>query len=231
MVGVRSGKGGDHVLDLIVLEHQAELAFAGAAIVANGGDVFRAFPREGLNQIIWEARAAESAEHDSRAIGNIGHDLVETGVEFLLHRAVIAPARMFGRNFDSTPLARSQQPVSVPLKSCATKARKSASSSTSISRRELRRTMTWAWTLSASARCLAKLPLPKCDGNRVGGVRKMAFVPVPSRDGTITRAGGAQSIASNPSISSDCANGTSSGSRSTALMPRSAHCCEAASTE
>src|SRR4029077_10972084 len=82
----------------------------------------------------------------------------------------------------------------------------------------------------ASPQCFAKLPLPKCDGNRVGGVRRMALVPAPSLDGTITRAGAAQSIASKSSISADCASGTSSGSRSTAVMPRSAHCREAAYT-
>jgi len=45
--------------DLIVLEHQPELAFACSTIVADSGDVFRAFPRQRLNQVIREARASK----------------------------------------------------------------------------------------------------------------------------------------------------------------------------
>jgi len=86
------GKRRDDVLDLIVLEHQAEFTLARAAIVADGRDVFRPFAGERLNQIIRETRAAESTEHDARAIGNVGNHLVYTGVNLLLHRALIAPA-------------------------------------------------------------------------------------------------------------------------------------------
>src|ERR1700687_588930 len=103
------------MLDLIVLEHQPKLAFARPAIVADGGDVLRPFPRQSLNQVIRKARASESSEHDLCAIGNIRHSLIETRIKFPLHRALIAPARMFGRNLASTRLARSQRPVSVPL--------------------------------------------------------------------------------------------------------------------
>src|SRR6202165_5828529 len=211
MVGVRSGKGGNHVLDQIVLEHQPELAFARPAVVADSGDVLRSFPRQRLNQVIWKARAPESSEHDLRAVGNIRHGLVETRIKFPLHRALIAPARMFGRNLAATPLARSQRPVSVSPKSCFSRARKSASSSTSISSRALRRTITRACALSASARCFAKLPFPKCEGNNVGGVRIMAFVPVLSREGTITKAGAWHSIVKSSSMSFDCMSGRSSG--------------------
>ena len=38
----------------------------------------------------------------------------------------------------------------------------------------------------ASAMCFEKLLGPKCEGKRVGGVRRSAFVPVPLRDGAIT---------------------------------------------
>src|SRR5713226_1173628 len=231
MIRMRPGKRRNDVLDLIVLEHQPKLAFARSAIVADGGDVLRAFSRQRLNQVIRKARAAESSEHDSNAIGNIRHDVVETRVEFFLHRALIAPARTFGRNFASTPLARSQRPVSVPLKSCASRAHKSPSSSTSISSRALRRTNTVASAFSASARCLAKLPLPKCEGKRVGGIRSMAFVPVPSREGTITKAGARHSSVRSSSISPDWMRGRSSGKRSNPLTPLCSQILEAASTE
>src|SRR6266852_6194939 len=231
IVGVRSGKRSNHMLDLIVLEHQPKLAFARPAIVADGGDVLRPSPRQRLNQVVRKARSPESPEHDLRAIGNIRNDLVETRKYFLLHRALIAPARMFGRNFAATPLARSQRPVSVALKSCSSRARKSASSSTSISSRALRRTVTRAWALSASARCFAKLPLPKCEGNNVGGVRRMAFVPVPSREGTITRVGAWHSTVRSSSMSLDWRRGRSSGKRSNAVTPLCSQILEAASTE
>src|SRR5260370_13841930 len=133
IIGDRSGKRSNYMPDLIVVEHQPNLAFACPAIVTDGGNVFRAFPRQRLNQIIREARAAESPKHDLRSIRNIGHSRVETGIDFPLHRAVIAPALRCGRNRSSTPLARSQPPVSVVAKSCSTSERKSPSASTSIS--------------------------------------------------------------------------------------------------
>src|SRR6266403_2148327 len=142
IIGVRARKSGNHVLDLIVLEHDSKLAITRPAIVADGGDVLRAFPRQRLNEVIRKARTSESPDHDLRAIGNIRHSFVETRVDFFLHRAPAAPTRIFGRDLAATPLSRSQRPVSVALKSCSNKARKSASSSTSISRRILRRTST-----------------------------------------------------------------------------------------
>src|ERR1700686_1627644 len=219
------------MFDLIVLEHQPKLAFARPAIVADGGDVPRSFPRQRLNQVIRKARAAESSEHDLRAVGNIRHGLVEARIKFLLHRALIAPARVFGRNLASMPLARSQRPVSVPLKSYSNRTCKSASSSTSISSRALRHTITQAWALSASARCFAKLPFPKCEGNNVGGVRIMAFVPVPSREGTITKAGAWHSEVRSSSMSLDRMSGRSRGMRSNPLTPFCSQILEAASTE
>src|SRR5213593_3416075 len=231
MIGVRSGKSGNHVLDLIVLEHDSKLAVTRPAIVADSSDVLRAFPRQRLNEVIWKARASESPDHDLRAIGNIRDGFVEAGADFLLHRALAAPARMLGRNLAATPLACSQRPVSVALKSCSSRARKSASSSTSISSRTLRRTITWAWEFSASARCFAKLPFPKCDGKRVGGVRSMAFVPVPSHEGTITKEGARHSTARSSSMSLDWISGRSSGKRSNPVTPLCSQSFEAASTE
>src|SRR5437588_959855 len=231
IVGVRPGKSGNHMLDLIVLEHDSKLAIARPAIVADSSDVLRAFPRQRLNEVIWKTRASESPDHDLRAIGNIRDGFVEAGVDFLLHRALAAPARMLGGNLAATPLACSQRPVSVSVKSCSSRARKSASPSTSISSRAFRRTITWAWELSASARCFAKLPVPKCEGNRVGGVRRMAFVPVPSREGTITSEGARHSTSRSSSMSLDWTSGRSSGTRSNPLTPSCSQSFEAASTE
>src|SRR5438552_14392971 len=231
MIGVRSGKSGNHVLDLIVLEHDSQLAVTRSAIVADSSDVLRAFPRQRLNEVIWKARASESPDHDLRAIGNIRDGFVEAGVDFLLHRATAAPACMLGGNLAATPLACSQRPVSVALKSFSSRARKSGSPSTSISSRAFRRTITWAREFSASARCFAKLPVPKCEGNNVGGVRSMAFVPVPSRDGTMTNEGAWHSTARSSSMSLDWMSGRSSGRRSNPLTPLCSQSFEAASTE
>ena len=48
MTGVGTREGRNHVLDLVVLEHQAKLAVVCAAIIADGGDVFDAFAHQGL---------------------------------------------------------------------------------------------------------------------------------------------------------------------------------------
>src|SRR5207247_10524789 len=174
-----TGKSSNHVLDLIVLEHDSKLAITRPAVVADGNNVLRAFPRQSLNEIIRKASASESADHDFRAIRNVRHGIVETRVD-LLHRAMAAPARMFGWNFAATPLARSQRPGSVRLKSCTNKARKSAESSTSISSRALRRTIISAWKFSSSASCFLNRALPNCKRNRVDGDRSTQFDAVHS---------------------------------------------------
>src|SRR6266403_146686 len=239
MIGVRPGERRDDVLDLIVLEHQAELAFARAAIIGDRCDVFRSLARECLNQIVRKARATKPAEHDSRAIGNIGYRRIEAWINFLLHRApirqvlaaILLNVSALERSLAATPLWSSQRAVSVAPKSCSSKARRSDSSSTSTSRPGLRRTITRAPALPASARCFAKLPFPKCEGKSVGGVRRIAFVPVPSREGTMTRAGDSNSSARRSSMSSGWINGRSSGTRSTARTPSASQILEAASTE
>src|SRR6266567_4167125 len=117
MIGVRTGKSGNHASDLIILEHDAKFAVASPAIVADGGDVLRAFARQCLNEVIRKARASESSDHDLRAIRNIRHSFVEAGEHFLLHHAPIASALRRCRKRPSTPLSRSHRPVSAPLKS------------------------------------------------------------------------------------------------------------------
>src|SRR5258708_606596 len=244
IVRMRSGKRRNHMLDLIVLKHQAKLAFTRPAIVADGRKFLRPCPRQRLNQIVRKARAAKSPEHDLRAVGNISNGFVQARKNFFPHLTLKKvrnspqlPAPNFAafaicrRYLDATPLSRSQRPVSVPLKSFFNSERKSASSSTSISSRALLRKITRAPMRSASPTCFAKLPMPKCEGNNAGGIRKIAFVPRPSRDGTITTAGSWHSMASKSSISLACTRGTSSGIRSSPVTPHSSQMRDAASTE
>src|SRR2546422_3448360 len=96
--------------------------------------------------------------------------------------AALTPA--WCSNLSATPLVESHCPVAVSASSQVSSARRSASSSTSISSRGLRRKITRAPARSASPQCLVKLPSPKCDGNSVGGVRSKAFVPVRSEEHT-----------------------------------------------
>src|SRR5258707_8801966 len=59
IVGVRSGKRGNDMLDLIVLVQQPKLAFARPAIVADGGGVLCPFPRLRLYQVFRKAPSSE----------------------------------------------------------------------------------------------------------------------------------------------------------------------------
>ena len=74
--------------DLAIFKHDAEFAFARAAIVADGGDIFDAFARKRLNQIVGETRAAKSTKHNARAIANIRDSRVQTIHNFIGHRAL-----------------------------------------------------------------------------------------------------------------------------------------------
>jgi hypothetical protein len=145
------------------------------------------------------------------------------------HSIYTAIARALKRT--ATPLSSSQFPVAVFLRSCRSSARRSASSSRSISSRSFLRTMIFAPARSASLQCLTKLFGPKCEGKRVGGVRRIALVPVPSREGTMTTAGAAHSVVRRPSISPGCINGRSRGKRRSPATPHSAHRREAKSTD
>src|SRR6478752_44361 len=58
------------------------------AVVADRDDVFRAAPRQRLDQIVRKSSAAESAEHDPRAIRHIRNDRVDVLINFLLHPAL-----------------------------------------------------------------------------------------------------------------------------------------------
>src|SRR2546427_9833122 len=52
IIGVGPGKSSNHVLDLIVLEHDSKLAITRPTVVADGNNVLRAFPRQSLNESI-----------------------------------------------------------------------------------------------------------------------------------------------------------------------------------
>src|SRR5580704_1187750 len=231
IVRMRPGESRNHVFDLIVLEHQPKFAIARSAIVADCRNVFGSLPHQRLNQVVGKTRATDSSKHDSNAIGNICNRLVKSRKNLSFHPALIAPALGYERKRAATPLSTSHRPVSVPPKSCLRRTRKSASSSTSISSRGLRRKITCAPRRSPSPTCFAKLPIPKCDGNNAGGMRRIALVPVPSRDGTMTSAGSSHSTVSKSSISLACTSGTSSGIRSSPVTPRASQSREAVSTE
>src|SRR5208282_2476231 len=62
------------------------------AIIADGGDIFRAFADQRLNQVIGKSRTAESAEHDSSAVSNIGHSRIQARMDFVCH-ATAYPTR------------------------------------------------------------------------------------------------------------------------------------------
>src|SRR2546429_383988 len=62
MTGVGTREGRNHVLDLVVLEHQAKLAVVCAAIIADGGGVFYAFAHPGLYLIVRGTLAGGSAK-------------------------------------------------------------------------------------------------------------------------------------------------------------------------
>src|SRR5208282_5782515 len=83
--GMRAGKRGNHVPDLAVLEHQAQLAIVCSAVIADCGDVFGAFQSQRLDQVIGKSRATESAEHDASAVWNIGHGRIQACVDFVSH--------------------------------------------------------------------------------------------------------------------------------------------------
>src|SRR5580658_9280064 len=70
---------------LAVFGYQSQLAIARSAIVADGGDIFRALLSQRSNEVVWKARAAESAEHDSNAVRNIGHGRIQARIDFLSH--------------------------------------------------------------------------------------------------------------------------------------------------
>ena len=81
-------------------------------------------------------------------------------------------------------------------------------------------TLQAALATAASARCLARLSGPKCEGKRSGGRRRIAFVPVPSREGTTTIEGPSPSCSMIVSMSPAVTSGRSIGSRKAAVAPR-----------
>src|SRR5512137_2869488 len=94
---MRAGKRSEHMLNLFSLEEQAQLAFLGAAVIADSGDVFDAFAGQRLAKIIRKASAPEAAEHDCCAIGNVRDSGIEIGLNFLIHRAPVKTRRWFTR--------------------------------------------------------------------------------------------------------------------------------------
>src|SRR5260370_5328131 len=85
VVRVRTREGCNHVPDLAVLEQQSQFAIACSAIVADGGDISRAFLGKRLDQVVGESCAAESAKHDSSAVWDIGHGRIQARIDFFPH--------------------------------------------------------------------------------------------------------------------------------------------------
>jgi hypothetical protein len=83
------------MLDLAVLKHQSQFSIVRATIVADGSDVFRAFARHGLDQIVRKTRASEAAEHDSSPIGNVRDSGVQIRVNFLFHGLGVSYQRRY----------------------------------------------------------------------------------------------------------------------------------------
>ena len=60
-----------------------------AAIVTDHAEILHTLAREALDQIIRESGAAEAAEHNRRAVGNVGDGGINGFVDFVfsIHRA------------------------------------------------------------------------------------------------------------------------------------------------
>src|SRR5580704_14730366 len=77
----RPGKRRDNSANLPILKQESEFPFARAAIIAYDTQISRALPRETLNQIVGKACAAESAEHNRRAIGYVRNCSIYCGID------------------------------------------------------------------------------------------------------------------------------------------------------
>src|SRR5689334_9626536 len=71
--------------DLPGLEQQTEFAIVRSAIVADGGDLFRALGKQRLDQVIRESGSAKSTEHDTSAVGNIRNGCIHARINFAAH--------------------------------------------------------------------------------------------------------------------------------------------------
>ena len=65
--------GGDHLLDLALLEQQADAKIIDAGVVADDGEVLRALAADGSDQVFRDAAEAEAAHQNGRAVGELGN--------------------------------------------------------------------------------------------------------------------------------------------------------------
>src|SRR6267378_6874531 len=64
--------GGDHFLDLALLEQHANAEIVDAGVVADDGEVFRAFAADGGDKVFRDATEAEATHEDGGAVGEVG---------------------------------------------------------------------------------------------------------------------------------------------------------------
>ena len=76
--------GGDHFLDLALLEQHANAEIVDAGVIADDGQVFRAFAADRGDEAFWDAAEAEATHEDGGAVGELGDGRVG-GRDALVH--------------------------------------------------------------------------------------------------------------------------------------------------
>ena len=75
--------GTDVAHDLSVGEQQSHAVAVDADVVADGGEILRAFAMQGADQIFRHAAESETAEHDGGAVKDVSDGLVGVGYDFV----------------------------------------------------------------------------------------------------------------------------------------------------
>ncbi len=75
--------GGDHFLDLALLEQHADAEIVDASIVADDGEVLRAFAPDSSDQVLRDATEPEAAHEDGSAIVELLNGGVRGGDAFV----------------------------------------------------------------------------------------------------------------------------------------------------
>src|SRR6267154_1465250 len=80
---ILSNVGGDHLLDLALLEQHANPEIVDAGVVADDGEVFRAFPADGSDEVFRDAAEAETTHKDGRSVVDLLYGSVGGGDTFV----------------------------------------------------------------------------------------------------------------------------------------------------
>jgi len=62
---------GDHFFDLVILEEKADAEIVDARVIADDGEIFRAFSSDGSDQVFRDAAESEAAHEDGCAVGEL----------------------------------------------------------------------------------------------------------------------------------------------------------------